>query len=237
MVEGKMKGLSEKRLSDYMAEQIADEILAGRIEGGSQLKQEELAEVFGASRIPIREAFQVLESQGLIVRLATKRIYTVELDEEQIELIFEMIGEILKKAVQHVLNTNLSSCFYTSRLAVPLMLLKHSGRIINISSVWGNVGASMEVAYSASKGGVNSFTKALAKELAPSNIQVNAISCGVIDTAMNHCFSPEEMNALREEIPADRLGQPEEVAKLVLQLIQAPTYLTGQILTLDGGWQ
>ena len=88
-----MKGLSEKRLSDYMAEQIADEILAGRIEGGSQLKQEELAEVFGASRIPIREAFQVLESQGLIVRLATKRIYTVE-----------MIGEILKKAVQHVLN-------------------------------------------------------------------------------------------------------------------------------------
>ena len=100
-----MKGLSEKRLSDYMAEQIADEILAGRIEGGSQLKQEELAEVFGASRIPIREAFQVLESQGLIVRLATKRIYTVELDEEQIELIFEMIGEILKKAVQEVFST------------------------------------------------------------------------------------------------------------------------------------
>ncbi len=138
---------------------------------------------------------------------------------------------------QRVINTNLSSCFYTSRLAIPLMLQKHSGCIINISSVWGNVGASMEVAYSASKGGVNSFTKALAKELAPSNIQVNAISCGVIDTAMNHCFSPEEMNALREEIPADRLGQPEEVAKLVLQLIQAPTYLTGQILTLDGGWQ
>ena len=138
---------------------------------------------------------------------------------------------------QRVLNTNLSSCFYTSRLAVPLMLQKHSGRIVNISSVWGNVGASMEVAYSASKGGVNSFTKALAKELAPSNIQVNAISCGVIDTDMNHCFSPEEMEALREEIPADRLGQPEEVARLVLQLLQAPTYLTGQILTLDGGWQ
>lgn len=138
---------------------------------------------------------------------------------------------------QRVINTNLSSCFYTSRLAIPLMLQKHSGRIVNISSVWGNVGASMEVAYSASKGGANSFTKALAKELAPSNIQVNAISCGVIDTAMNRCFSPEEIDALREEIPADRLGQPEEVAKLVLQLIQAPTYLTGQILTLDGGWQ
>lgn len=138
---------------------------------------------------------------------------------------------------QRIINTNLSSCFYTSRLAIPLMLQKHRGRIVNISSVWGNVGASMEVAYSASKGGMNSFTKALAKELAPSNIQVNAISCGVIDTAMNHCFSPEEMDALRDEIPADRLGQPEEVAKLVLQLIQAPAYLTGQVLTLDGGWQ
>ena len=138
---------------------------------------------------------------------------------------------------QNVINTNLSSCFYTCRLAIPLMLQKHSGRIINISSVWGNVGASMEVAYSASKGGVNSFTKALAKELAPSNIQVNAISCGVIDTAMNHCFSPEEMDALRQEIPAGRLGQPEEVGQLVLQLIQSPAYLTGQILTIDGGWQ
>ena len=136
-----------------------------------------------------------------------------------------------------IVATNLTSVFSTCRQVIPSMVHAKSGHIINISSVWGNVGASMEVAYSASKGGVNSFTKALAKELAPSNIQVNAISCGVIDTAMNHCFSPEEMNALREEIPADRLGQPEEVAKLVLQLIQAPTYLTGQILTLDGGWQ
>ena len=136
-----------------------------------------------------------------------------------------------------VIDTNLKGTFNCIRHVARQMLKQKSGRIINISSVWGNVGASMEVAYSASKGGVNSFTKALAKELAPSNIQVNAISCGIIDTAMNHCFSPEEMDALRQEIPADRLGQPEEVAKLVLQLIQAPTYLTGQILTLDGGWQ
>ena len=91
---------------------------------------------------------------------------------------------------QSVINTNLSSCFYTSRLAIPLMLQKHSGRIINISSVWGNVGASMEVAYSASKGGVNSFTKALAKELAPSNIQVNAHkpSLHVIHFSAGGCF-------------------------------------------------
>ena len=94
----------------------------------------------------------------------------------------------------------------------------------------------METAYSASKGGVNSFTKALAKELAPSNIQVNAIACGVIDTDMNKCFSEEELTALQDEIPADRIGQPSEVAQMVLSLLHAPDYLTGQVITLDGGW-
>ena len=147
-------------------------------------------------------------------------------------LLHEMSPEEWRK----VLSTNLDSCFYTSKHAIPLMLKNHAGRIINISSVWGNVGASTEVAYSASKGGVNAFTKALAKELAPSNIQVNAIACGVIDTSMNACFSEEDMEALRAEIPADRIGDPEEVAKLALQLVNAPAYLTGQIITMDGGW-
>ena len=135
-----------------------------------------------------------------------------------------------------VMNVNLNSCFYTSRHAVRLMLNKHQGRIINISSVWGNTGASLEVAYSASKAGVNGFTKALAKELAPSNIQVNALSCGVIDTDMNRCFSDEEMQTLIEEIPADRLGTVQEAAEAVLLLAEAPAYLTGQILTMDGGF-
>jgi len=137
---------------------------------------------------------------------------------------------------QRIMAVNLDSLFYTSKLAIPLMLQKHQGRIINISSVWGTMGASMEVAYSASKGGVNTFTKALAKELAPSNIQVNAIACGVIDTSMNSCFSPEDLDALRAEIPADRLGTPEEVARLALQLATGPSYMTGQIITIDGGW-
>ena len=137
---------------------------------------------------------------------------------------------------QKVMSTNLDALFYTCRLAIPLMLTKHSGRIINISSVWGNVGASMETAYSASKGGVNSFTKALAKELAPSNIQVNAIACGVIDTDMNRCFSEDELTVLRDEIPADRIGQSKEVAQMVLSLLHAPEYLTGQVIALDGGW-
>ena len=137
---------------------------------------------------------------------------------------------------QTVINTNLSSVFYTSKQAIPYMLSKQAGKIINISSVWGNIGASCEVAYSASKGGMNSFTKALAKELAPSNIQVNAIACGCIDTEMNHCFSEEERAALAEEVPAGRFGKTEEVAELVYSLAENHNYLTGQIITLDGGW-
>lgn len=116
------------------------------------------------------------------------------------------------------------------------MVRRQSGKIINISSVWGNVGASCEVAYSACKGGVNAFTRALGKELAPSNIQVNAIACGCIDTSMNHCFSEEELDSLREEIPAGRFGRPEEVAQLALLLASENDYLNGQIITLDGGW-
>lgn len=136
----------------------------------------------------------------------------------------------------HVMSTNLDSVFLTSKYGVPKMLACHKGKIINISSIWGNVGASMEVAYSASKGAVNSFTKALAKELAPSNIQVNAIACGMIDTDMNSCFSEEDLQYIIEEIPADRMGKPEEIGKLCYMLATAPEYLTGQIITIDGGW-
>ena len=138
---------------------------------------------------------------------------------------------------RRVIGTNLDGCFNTCRHFVPGMVRKKAGKIINISSVWGDVGASCEVAYSASKGGVNSFTRALAKELAPSNVQVNSIACGVIDTDMNRKhLTSEDLSALCEEIPAGRMGTPAEVGKLALMLSSAPEYLTGQIITLDGGW-
>ncbi len=147
-----------------------------------------------------------------------------------------LLQEMEPRQWQEVMNSNLNSVFYACKFAVPLMLKRQYGRIVNISSVWGRVGASMEVAYSASKGGVDSFTKALAKELAPSHISVNAIACGVIDTQMNERFDKEERQALQEEIPADRFGRPEEVAELTVKVIDAPEYMTGQIISLDGGW-
>ncbi len=175
-------------------------------------------------------------------------------DSKQVETVFSQIGEadvlvnnaavsyvglltdMTVKQWQQVIGTNLNALFYTSKAVIPGMVRQKAGKIINISSVWGNVGASMEVAYSAAKGGVNSFTKALAKELAPSNIQVNAVAFGVIDTQMNACFSEEEKQSLVEEIPADRMGTAREAAQMVKQILQAPTYLTGQVITMDGGW-
>lgn len=137
---------------------------------------------------------------------------------------------------ERMVKVNLTSVFASCKLAIPYMLRKKQGKIINISSVWGIAGASCEAAYSACKGGVNALTKALAKELAPSGIQVNAIACGAIDTEMNACFSKEERQMIEEEIPAGRFGRPGEVAALALQLAGGSGYLTGQIIAIDGGW-
>lgn len=136
---------------------------------------------------------------------------------------------------QKVMDTNLNSVYNCSRLAVPSMIKNKYGRIINISSIWGNTGASCEAVYSASKGAVNAFTKALAKELAPSGILINSIACGVIETEMNDFLSAEEKFNLIEEIPLMRFGTQEEVAKLALFLASDDSsFLTGQIITLDG---
>jgi 3-oxoacyl-[acyl-carrier protein] reductase len=137
---------------------------------------------------------------------------------------------------ERVLSTNLTSAFLCSKEVIPSMVTKKEGKIINVSSIWGNVGAAMEVAYSTSKAGLNGFTKSLAKELAPSNIQVNAIACGLIDTAMNACYTKDELHAIIKSIPADRIGTPEEIAQFILQLSINHTYLTGQIIKIDGGW-
>lgn len=137
---------------------------------------------------------------------------------------------------REILDTNLGSVYNCCHFAVNDMLKRHEGKIINISSVWGVYGASCEVAYSATKGAINAFTKALSKELAPSNIQVNAIACGAIDTEMNGHLSKEELEELALEIPAGRLGKPSEVAKFVKQVINSPSYLTGQVIQFDGAW-
>lgn len=135
-----------------------------------------------------------------------------------------------------IFDTNFKSVFNCTNAAVKYMVDKKKGCIINISSIWGNAGASCEVLYSASKGAINSFTKALGKELAPSNIRVNAISPGVIDTSMNSAFSDEDIKSIKDEIPMMRFGKSDEIGKLAVFLASDnASYITSQIITIDGG--
>lgn len=149
------------------------------------------------------------------------------------------IGLLTEMAIEDwdaIVKNNLTSVFNCCRLAAPDMIHNQCGKIINISSVWGSSGASCEVAYSATKGGINAFTKALARELAPSNIQVNAVACGAIDTEMNNFLNDDELMSLIGEIPSNRLGRADEVADFVFSLTHKNEYLTGQVINFDGGW-
>jgi 3-oxoacyl-[acyl-carrier protein] reductase len=148
---------------------------------------------------------------------------------------FGLIQDMTPSEWDTMIGTCLTSVYNTVNHAVPLMVRAGSGRIINISSMWGISGASYETAYSAAKGGVNTFTRALAKELAPSGIAVNAIAPGVVDTDMNKHLSDDEMKELISQIPAGRICSPEEVALAVYHLSEMPVYLTGQVITMDGG--
>ena len=134
-----------------------------------------------------------------------------------------------------MIQTNLTACFYTIQEVLPTMIHQKNGDIINISSIWGQTGASCEVHYSVAKAGLNGLTKALAKELGPSNIRVNAIAPGIIETDMTSDYSEEELSNIRSQIPLDKIGSPENIAKCVGWIVD-DNYTTGQIIGINGGW-
>jgi len=149
---------------------------------------------------------------------------------------FGPIDAISDDEWQRVINVNLSGVFYVIKAALPGMISRKSGTIINVSSVWGMAGASCEAHYSAAKAGVIGLTKALAKELAPSGITVNCVAPGVTDTEMNASLSPADLAALKEQIPLSRLGSAEEIAQTMLFLASsAAAYITGQVISPNGG--
>lgn len=140
-----------------------------------------------------------------------------------------------KDEIDNLISINLVGALYLSRHVLPHMLAR-GGSILNISSIWGETGASMEVLYSATKGGINLFTKSLAKEMAPSKIRVNGIAPGVIDTKMNSFLSEEDRQNLEEEIPLGRFGLPEEIGRVAVFLCsEDASYITGEIIKVDGG--
>lgn len=148
---------------------------------------------------------------------------------------FAMFDALSDEDWQQMLQTTLSGAFYCIRQALPDMIHKKRGHIINISSIWGIAGASCEVAYSAAKAGLIGMTKALAKEVGPSGIIVNCVAPGVINTDMSDSLSAEAKHELAEETPLCRLGTPEEVAKSIVFLSEPDTFITGQILSPNGG--
>lgn len=149
---------------------------------------------------------------------------------------YGLIQDVSKDDFYRLFSVNFHSPFFLTQKLVPSMVSKNGGSIINIGSIWGETGASCEVLYSSTKGALIAFTKALAKELAPSGIAVNCISPGVVDTEMMARFSDEEKKTLSEEIPAGHFSQEDEISKLALYLAEnATTSLTGQIIGLNGG--
>lgn len=134
-----------------------------------------------------------------------------------------------------VINTNLYSAFIMSQEASYNMIHNKKGCIINISSIWGIVGGALEVLYSISKAGIDGMTKALAKELGPSNIRVNSIAPGMINTKMNSKFTKQEIEEIKEEIPLEKIGEPSDIAKCVKWLVK-DIYTTGQVISINGGW-
>lgn len=134
-----------------------------------------------------------------------------------------------------IINNNLYSAYIMSKLVIPNMIHNKKGCIINISSIWGSIGASMETLYSISKAGMNGLTKSLAKEVGPSNVRVNSIAPGIINTNMNNDLNKEELNNIKEDIPLQKLGEKSDITRCVEWLIE-DNYTTGQIICVNGGW-
>ena len=149
----------------------------------------------------------------------------------------ELFTDITPESWREMMGVNLDGVFHCCQAVLPAMIHRKAGRIITLSSMWGQVGASCEVAYSAAKAGVIGLTRGLAKEVGPSGITVNCVAPGVIATEMNQTLSPETMEVLAEETPLERLGTPREVAEAIWFLAsEAGSFFTGQVLAPNGGY-
>lgn len=208
---------------------------------------------YNKSEKEIKELQQELEKQNIKIDIYKADISKREEAANLVRYAIQKYGEIdvlinnagisqIKEFTQitdgdwnNMINTNLNSVFYMSQEACHNMIHNKKGCIINISSIWGITGASCEVHYSVSKAGVDALTKALAKELGPSNIRVNSIAPGIINTEMNAHLSEEEKQNIEKEIPLEKIGKAKDIEKCVEWLIE-DEYTTGQVISINGGW-
>lgn len=235
IVTGASKGIGREIAKELAQEGIQVIANYNKSEKEAKSLQEELAkkniklDIFKADVSKREEAKKlisyVLEKYGKIdilinnAGISEYKLFTDETDEDW----------------NRVINTNLYSAFIMSQEASYNMIHNKKGCIINISSIWGIVGGALEVLYSISKAGIDGMTKALAKELGPSNIRVNSIAPGMINTKMNSKFTKQEIEEIKEEIPLEKIGEPSDIAKCVKWLVK-DTYTTGQVISINGGW-
>ncbi len=147
----------------------------------------------------------------------------------------KMFTDVTDEDWNKIINNDLYSAFCTTQEVITSMINRKEGCIINISSIWGLVGSSCETIYSIAKAGIDAMTKSLAKEMGPSNIRVNSIAPGIIDTDMNKCYNQREIEDIKEKIPLEKIGKTSDIAKCVNWLIE-DEYTTGQVISINGGW-
>ena len=176
------------------------------------------------------------EEAEKLIRFAINKFNKIDILVNNAGLSLEgLFTDVTEEMWKEIIDTNLNSVFYCTQQAIKYMIQKQQGCIINISSIWGETGASCEVAYSTTKAAINGMTKALAKEVGLSNIRVNAIAPGIIDTDMNKNLTTEELEQIKEQIPLNKIGKAIDIAKCVKWLIE-DEYTTGQIISINGGW-
>lgn len=208
---------------------------------------------YNNSEIEAQKIQKDMEEEGLKIdffkadvskRKSVKELINLVLDKyKKIDVLINNAGisqtklftDITDEDWMNMMNNNLNSVFYTTQEVVKDMINRKNGCIINISSIWGITGASCEAHYSVSKAGIDALTKSLAKELGLSNIRVNSIAPGIINTQMNEHLTDKETEKIKEEIPLEKIGEPIEISKCVEWLINA-NYVTGQIISVNGGW-
>lgn len=235
IVTGASRGIGRGIALELAKEGAAIVINYSKDDEGAEETLNMLKEI-GVSTIKLKKDISIYEETEEIVKETIKHFGKIDiLVNNAGRSVIGLFMDASKDEIDNLMKSNLIGAMYLTKNVIPHMISR-GGVILNISSMWGDVGASCEVLYSASKGGINLFTKALAKEMAPSNIRVNAIAPGVINTKMNSFLSDEDKKELEEEIPMDRFGETEEIGKIAVFLCSDDSsYITGQIIRADGG--
>ena len=222
------------------AKEGANLVITGRNLQKLEDAKEELERLYGIQVLPVQADVNAgTDNEAAVANVVKQAIDTFG----RIDVLINNAGisqeglftDVTEEEWQKIINTNLNSVFYCNQQALKYMIQEQQGCIINISSIWGETGASCEVAYSTTKAAINGMTKALAKEVGPSNIRVNAIAPGIIDTDMNRNLTNEELEQIKEQIPLNKIGKALDIAKCVKWLIE-DEYTTGQIISINGGW-